>query len=107
TADARYADREVALLLLGEEVDLARRHKLLREVLEILGTQRRVLQRDQFAVHAQRRRPTDLQVDVRSVATDHLLKDRLEVDARGRAGRRRRRRRRGYRRGGISHLDRS
>jgi hypothetical protein len=39
-SDARYTDREVAFLLFGEHVDLARRHQLLGEGFEILGTER-------------------------------------------------------------------
>ena len=50
-ADARHADGEVALLLVGELLDLPRRHELLGQRLQILRAQRRVVER-----HRARRR---------------------------------------------------
>ena len=63
-ADARHADREVALLVLGELLDLPRRHQLLGERLEILRAERRMIERHEIAVHAKRRRTSDLEVQV-------------------------------------------
>src|SRR6185436_9837588 len=81
-SDARYTDREVAFLLFGEHVDLARRHQLLGEGFEILGTERRMIEGLQLAVDADRWRPSDFQVQVGSVPLDHLLEDGFEIDAR-------------------------
>ena len=45
-----------------------------------------MLERHELAVDAQRRRTSDLQVQVGRVALDHLLQDRLEVECRSRRG---------------------
>src|SRR5512143_2517467 len=79
--DARHADREVALLLFGELLDLARRHELFGQRLEILRAQRLVLERLQLTVDADRRRTSDLQMQVGSVASDQLLEHGLEANA--------------------------
>src|SRR2546427_8537607 len=51
---ARHADREVRLLVLGELLDLPRRHDLLGERLQFLRLERGRVEREQLAVHADR-----------------------------------------------------
>src|SRR5204863_8226460 len=81
-ADARHADREVRLLVLGELLDLPRRHNLLGQRLELLRLEWGGLERHQIAVHANGRRPADLQQQVGPVALHHVRDCLLEVELR-------------------------
>src|SRR5258706_1696908 len=78
--DARHADGEVALLVLGELLHLPRRHQLLGQTLEILRPHGRHLERRELTVQAERRRAPDLQVKVRRTALHELVQHRLEVE---------------------------
>src|SRR6266516_3490305 len=82
----RHADREVRLLVLGELLDLPRRHDLLGERLQFLRLERGLVEREQLAVHADRRRPAHLEQQVGRVALDHLGDGLLEVERRAAAG---------------------
>ena len=85
STDAGHTDREVALLLLRELLDLPGRHQLLRERLEVFWPERWSAEGLELTVDAQRRRPADLQMQVRRVALNQLLQHGLEVEARGRS----------------------
>ncbi len=71
-ADTRHADGEVGFLLLGEFLDLARRHDLLGEVLQLLGADRLHRKGLEIAVHPHRRGTADLEQQVGGLALDHL-----------------------------------
>jgi hypothetical protein len=57
---AGHANGEVRLLLLGEFLDLARRHDLLGQRLEVFGAKRRKIQSGKFTVDTHGRGATHL-----------------------------------------------
>ncbi len=81
-AHAGYADREVRFLVLGELLDLPGRHDLLGQRLQLLRLEGGDVERHQLAVHADRRRPADLEQQVGAVALHHLRDCLFEVECR-------------------------
>jgi hypothetical protein len=80
SADARDGESEIRFLQLGKLLDVLGAHDLFGEAPQVFLLERWRFDRDHLAIDAQRRRASNLEVEIRRVGLNHVLQDRLVVE---------------------------